>query len=164
MDERFVSLASLLRVAPTPPRTPAAGPPTAPAVERSVAPGVIDFAHADLVHDLALMKLAAGEAFENASRRLLRLLANDLLGRELLLGPVDLEGLVRGALAELSDSGPVALAVSAADAERVRAPLPVRVDPALGAGDLVVEVRDGTLESHFTFRLESALERAEHGA
>jgi len=38
------------------------------------------------------------------------------------------------------------------------------VDSSLGAGDLVVDVRDGTLESHFTFRLESALERAERNA
>jgi len=123
--------------------------------------GTRDFAHTDIVADLALLKLAAGEAFERASREVLRRLASDVLGRELMLAPADIDELVRAAISELADAAPVALAISAADAKRVHSPLPVRIDPALVAGDLVVEVRDGSVESHVLFRFESALERAE---
>jgi hypothetical protein len=38
--------------------------------------------------------------------------------------------------------------------------VPVRIDSGLGAGDLIVDVRDGTFESTFAFRLEDAVARA----
>jgi flagellar biosynthesis/type III secretory pathway protein FliH len=113
------------------------------------------------VHDLALLRLAAYEAFERSAARLLRTLALDVLGRELLVAPADLEALAAQALAAFAAAEPVGLAVSPHDAERVRTPLPLRVDPSLEAGDLVVDVRDGAFESRFAFRLESALARSE---
>ena len=60
---------------------------------------------------------------------------------QLLLAPSDLAAFVKQTLSEFGDREPVALRVSAVDAGRVQAALPVRVDPALRAGDLVVEVR-----------------------
>ncbi len=125
---------------------------------------MLDFAHADIVHDLTLMRLASLEAFENAARRLIADLAHDVLARELALAPADIETLVARSLAALVDHEPVSLAVAAADRERVRAPLPIRTDAALVAGDLIVYVRDGAFESTFGFRLTDALERATRGA
>ena len=159
MDERFVSLAAFVRAAAATSVTPTPSPAPAPAAPE-VTRGVIDFAHADVVHELALLRLAALEAFERGTERLLRALADDVLGRELELGPAAIEALARRAVATFADHEPVAIAISAADAERVRAPLPVRIDPALAAGDLIVDVHDGAFESHFAFRLEAALERA----
>jgi flagellar biosynthesis/type III secretory pathway protein FliH len=150
VDERFISLAAFVRGP-----APAAGP-VAPAVVR----GVIDFAHADLATELSLMRLAALEAFERSTAQALRLFASDVLARELALSPADIEALVKRALASFAEHEPVAISVSPSDAERVRAQVPVRIDPALEAGDLVVQVRDGTLESQFSFRLEDALRRA----
>jgi flagellar biosynthesis/type III secretory pathway protein FliH len=121
---------------------------------------MLDFAHADVVGELALMRLAAIEAFEGLAQRCVRLLASEVLFRELALAPVDLEALVKHALERFAEHAPIAIAVSEADAERVRAPLPIRVDPTLAAGDLVVEVRDGAFEARFAFRLEDALRRA----
>ena len=159
-----MSLASFLRVAPAagPDLVAAAEPATAAAPR--VVRGVIDFAHADVVHELALMRLAAYEAFERAARRIVGTLARDVLGRDLILAPVDVDALAAEALAAFAEAEPVALAISPEDAERVRSPLPVRVDPSLEAGDLVVDVRDGSFESRFVFRLEAALERAERSA
>jgi hypothetical protein len=108
---------------------------------------------------LALLRLAALEAFERAAARLLEGLAHDVLGRELRLAPADVEALVARARAAFATSGPVAIEVSATDATAVaeRFDLPVRIDPALAPGDIVVRVRDGAFESPFAFRLASVL-------
>ncbi|GAC1302856.1 MAG: hypothetical protein NVSMB19_12460 [Vulcanimicrobiaceae bacterium] len=171
MAERFISLAACLRA-------PGAGALAAPTAEgREIAPlgaGVtppanahanananagVAFAHADVVHELTMLRLAALEAYESATRRLIADLAHDVLGRELALAPVDIEALVARALAAFADLEPIALAVAPADRERVRAPLPVRADATLAAGDLVVYVRDGAFESPYAFRLADALQR-----
>jgi hypothetical protein len=154
VDERFVSLAAIVRGnAVTPARQSAAEP-------ASVVSGVLDFAHADIVASLGLMRLAALEACERAVERATRSFAVELLARELLLAPADIEAIVKSALASFARHEPIEIVISASDAERVRAPLPTRIDPALVAGDLVVIVRDGALESTFGFRLEDALARA----
>ncbi len=169
MAERFVSLATLVRASVPVPEAPtvaiAAVPATAATAstaamrDAQVVRNVRDFAHADVVHELALLRLAAREAYERATVVLLETLARDVLARELALAPVDLAALVRDVLATADVSEPIALAVSPADAQRVHATLPVRVDAALAAGDLVVDVRDGAFVSTFALRLEDALAR-----
>ena len=157
VDESFISLAALVRCALAAPLEHVPAPVSdAP---RSVAP----FARSDIVHELVLMRLAAIEAFESGTTRLLRALADDVLGRELSVSAADVASLAARLLATYGEHEPIEIVVSAVDAERVRVPLPVRVDPALVAGDLVVRVRDGAFESQFGFRLESALERAADG-
>jgi hypothetical protein len=108
---------------------------------------------------LALVRLAAREAFERAAARVLEGLAHEVLGRELRLAPADIEALVARARVAFANSGPVAIEVSAADALALaeRAGLPVRIDPALGPGDVVVRVRDGAFESPLAFRLAGVL-------
>jgi len=163
--ERFVSLATLVRAsapvreAPTVASATPATQPTAPTHDARVVRNVRDFAHADVVHELALLRLAAREACERAAVLLLETLAHEVLARELALAPVDLAALVRSVLATAAASEPIALAVAPADADRVHATLPVRVDAALAAGDLVVDVRDGAFVSTFALRLEDALAR-----
>jgi hypothetical protein len=159
VHERFISLTALVRGAPAPAASTSVASVPAPS-----APRAVDFAQAGVVHELALMRLAAMEAFEGLAHRALRLLASDVLFRELALAPADVEALAKRALERFAEHAPVAIAISEADAERVRLPIPVRVDPALCAGDLVVDVRDGAFESHFSFRLEDALLRAEASA
>ena len=163
MDERFIPLAAFVRgnahtaIAPVQSAGTAA---ESEAATPGVTPGVLDFAHADVVHELALMRLATMEAYGRAVESLLRSLADDVLARELLLAPADVDALVQRVLATFPVRDPVALRVSAADAGRVQAGLAIRVDPSLGSGDLIVVVRDGALESRFAQRLEDALARA----
>jgi hypothetical protein len=153
VDESFVPLATFVR------GTSIAPPPRALDPLPSVANVVADFAHADLAQELALMRLAAIEAFERSTTRLLRALAEDVLARELAIAPVDVAALVTRVLARYTEHEPVEIVVCPRDAERVRVPLPLRVDAELVSGDLVVVVRDGAFESHFAFRLDAALER-----
>lgn len=156
-DDRFVPFAILLREgAATVPAASSAVPaaaaaPVGPARPHETSPGGGD----EFLGELALLRASALEAFERAAARLLRGLADEVLGRELALAPCDTAALVARFLAELAAFEPLALAVAPADAGRVRAPLPVRVEPALRAGDAIVEVRDGAFESKVTLRLES---------
>ena len=173
MDD-FIPLAKLLRGAQAAPvgavqaLADAAATPSAPlpnaAVPNESARGtvrnVVDFAHADLLHEVALMRLAAVESFEHAKNTLLATLAQEVLARELVLAPVDVEALAARVLASFADLEPVTIAVSPSDAERVAATVPMRIDSALAAGDLILDVRAGTIESRFAFRLQSALDRA----
>ncbi len=135
-----------------------------PAALPDLAQGLAEVAYSDILDELALMRLAALEGFERAKTLLLAGLANDVLGRELALAPADVEAIVARARDRFHDCEPVALAVSPCDAQRVRTPLPTRIDASLEAGDLIVDVRDGALESHFRFRLRTVLDRALLGA
>jgi hypothetical protein len=157
-EDRFVPFAVLLRAGASGSSSahePDARPAASPRVPEPAAPDDGDFAG-----DLALLRAAAMEAFERASARLLRGLAEHVLARELALAPCDTDALVRRFLAEVAAYEPLALVLSPADAGRVRAPLPVRVDAALSAGDAIVEVRDGAFEWRLSFRLQSLLAAA----
>jgi len=109
---------------------------------------------------LALVRLAAAEAYERAADRLLRALARDVLVRELALEPVDIEALVHTSLEAFSSDSPVSVALSPADAERVICDVPIRSDPTLAPGDLVLVVRDGTIDVCLGLRLEGAVDEA----
>jgi flagellar biosynthesis/type III secretory pathway protein FliH len=157
VDDSFVTLAALLREAPG----AQAAAPFEPALEP--ASPVACFPHAAIVQELALLRLAAGEAFERGTAQLLRAFAQDVLARELCSSPADVQALAARLLAGSAAYEPVELVLSPDDAARVRVPLPVRADPELAPGDLIVRVRDGALESHLTFRLTAALARAQNG-
>jgi hypothetical protein len=111
-----------------------------------------------LAAELALVRVAARESFEDAVRRLLERLARDVLGRELVLAPCDLGALLAAARAELEAHEPLCLVT--APGERTERPwsIPHRSDPALSPGDLLIEVRDGTLDASVKARLRRALE------
>ncbi len=167
MDERFVPLATYVRASAVPAPGVVAIPAIADiatdlapsAVAPTVSTAIVDFAHADIVHDLVTLQIAAREAFERTARRAIDALAHEVLARELTIAPADIDPLVARALVAFAEHEPLEIVVSIADRERVRAPLPIRSDPALVAGDLIVVVRDGSFESRFGFRFDDALER-----
>jgi len=159
VPEGFVALASLLRgdvemrarahaladVAEAAPVTPAS---------TLVSP----FAHEHVILELVRMRLFALEAFERGVESMLAAFARDVLARELAVAPADVGALASEALAAFARDEPVRLVVASADAARVTAPLPLRVDASLQPGDLVVEVAAGAFESPLAFRLSSALD------
>jgi hypothetical protein len=169
--ERFISLAAFVRGHDAAARAeePAVGVVSAPvapagAVAADGALGAIDFPHAEILNELTLLRVAAFEALERVKVRWLERFAADVSARELALAPVDLQALAERVVLESGDLEPVALIVNALDAESIRAPFPIRIDPSLGPGDLIVEVRDGALESRFSFRAQAALEYARRSA
>ena len=155
MPEGFVALADRLRAASAPAipapafrmREPARDVPTSTpsaACER----------------ELVRLRVAAIEALERSVERVLETFARAVLARESLLAPADIARLVEDAAAALRAEEPFAFVVSEADAARIDSAFPVRVDPTLAPGDLIVEVRDGAYESHLAFRLSQAVRAA----
>lgn len=158
MPEGFVPLAVVLRgdVARAPEKVPAevAIVAAVPASADVPSPN----AHENAVGDLVRMRLFALEAFERGVESMLASFARDVLARELAIAPPDLGALASRALAAFHRDEPIRLVVSPADAARVASPLPLRVDPSLQAGDLVVEVAAGAFESPLAFRFSTALD------
>jgi len=115
---------------------------------------------ATLVGELALARLAAYEAYERGVPRLLEALARDVLARELVVSPPDLAALSRALAAEFANDEPVAFALAREDLAHFPPGLPVRVDPRLRAGDVVLEVRDGEIDARFALRVRGAIDAA----
>lgn len=150
-------LASFLRGECTP---ASAGVPAEIAIDTAppAPPLVAALPHAEVLSELVRMRLFALEAFERGVESLLASFAREVLARELATAPADLTALASQAVAAFHRDEPVRLVIGPADAARVTSSLPVRVDPALQAGDLVVEVATGAFESPLAFRLASALD------
>jgi hypothetical protein len=157
VDDRFVTLASLVASAPAPQAAPAAERAIEPQPVTKTQRPMLDLARADLAQELALMRLAALEAFERATADVLAALAHDVLGRELAIAPADLGALAARALAQFAEHEPVALVVAPGDAGAFETSLPIRVDASLETGDLLIEVRDGHFESRFALRIREAV-------
>jgi flagellar biosynthesis/type III secretory pathway protein FliH len=160
--EVFVSLASQLRALGMPRENQSAGQTATPSVS-DLPPERTPLECERIVEELALLRLAALEAFERARGQMLETLACDVLSRELMLAPADLDALAARALQAFAESEPLALVVAPADAARVSSPLPVRIDSSLVAGDLVIAVRDGEIDARFALRLNESVAAAERG-
>jgi flagellar biosynthesis/type III secretory pathway protein FliH len=126
--------------------------------EERAAPVPFDPPAARLIAELSHLRLAAIEAFERASGRLAERFAEEVLGRELLLAPCDLEAIARQLIAEFQGDEPVALITAQGSAGGRRAPggLPLEADPSLGPGDVLLRVRDGMLDARLTVRAAGA--------
>jgi flagellar biosynthesis/type III secretory pathway protein FliH len=106
------------------------------------------------LRDARLFRARLEDALDSAAARLARELAADVLMRELRLAPCDLAAVVQ----RVRDHAPVVrVRVAAADVDSVRG-VPVVADPALDAGDAIVELAGGALDARLGVRLASVLE------
>jgi flagellar biosynthesis/type III secretory pathway protein FliH len=151
----FVPLADLLRApAPLEPAPPAA--PVVAATEESPPRPDAGAANeiAAALRDARLFRARLADAFDAAAARLVRELAADVVARELRLAPCDLARIVQ----RLTEHAPVVrVRVAAADLDRITG-IPVLADPALSAGDAIVEVAGGALDARLGVRLATVLE------
>lgn len=161
MAAEFVSLADLLR----PPAPPVAVPAAAPGDGAIGAPIAVPrddgaFPATDAVDVLAavrearLFRARLADAFDAAAHRMLRDLATDVLARELRLAPCDITALLRRIVAA---APAVRVRVAACDLASVHG-VPAVADPALAAGDVVVEVAGGVVDARLGVRLATVLE------
>lgn len=151
----FIPLAQSLRAAEAaPPPAPAPAPQAIPpeiAADRGAGERACEA-------DLALIRIAAIESFENAVRLLLERIAGEVLGRELALAPCELGVLVAAARAELEAHEPFCIVTAPEERAEFSPAFPRRRDPALAPGDLFVEVRGGAFDASLRVRLRHALE------
>ena len=109
---------------------------------------------ADALRDARLFRARLADAFADAAQRLLRELACEVLARELRLAPCDLAALVQ----RVRERVPVVrVRVAAADLGAVTG-VPLLADPALQAGDAIVELNGGALDARLGVRLAAVLE------
>ena len=165
MQGTFVPLAAMLRAARVP-SAPLATPAAisqpqhnVPDVRERETPPDPGFAR-EVCAQLTLARLAACEAFERAATRLVDLLARDVLARELALAPADVAALVARVRALFERDEAVTVVVAPCDAERIASGVPLRADPALEPGDVVVEVRDAAIDARFELRAADAVAAA----
>ena len=142
---------------PIPPELQASATDARDVEVQRIAPLPTESALELLFAEIARARLAAIEAYERASGRLLQSFADEVLGRELAMAPSDVREIARRLIARFGDEQPVELVVSAADVDGFDAPIPVRADPSLSHGDVVVAVRDGTVDARFSVRVAHAL-------
>jgi Flagellar assembly protein FliH len=106
------------------------------------------------LRDARSFRARLNDALDHAAARLMRELAADVLMRELRLAPCDLTALVE----RVRDRAPVVrVRVAPADVGRLRG-IPVVSDPALDAGDAIVELAGGALDARLGVRLAAVLE------
>ncbi|HEY2554183.1 MAG TPA: FliH/SctL family protein [Candidatus Cybelea sp.] len=158
----FVPLTALLRPLQPPDE------PAAPEVESGadlVRP-TVHGTHAEVEYAVTLgairrFRAALADALDAAVARLLREIAENVLARELGLRAADVASIVAKARERLVDERIVAVRVHPRDREAL-AELQIEkiADTSLQPGDIVVELRSGTIDLRLPARLEAALAAA----
>lgn len=150
MADTFVSFDRYLRAQETPPQ-----------IERERASVSDDVAEAQIagLREVRLFRACLADALDALRESLLRDLAATVLARELQIAPAEIESIAAQALERLVEDEPVRLLACSADLPALAAiPLPVRADARLRRGDLLVEVRFGTIDVSLGVRLAQVLE------
>ena len=111
-----------------------------------------------LLREVRLFYAHIIEAVEAAVETLLEDIAADVLGRELLLGPVDIEAVVDRALQRFASEEPLRVRVHPEERSRVKCGIPVVADDDLRPGDAIVELRSGSIDASFGARLAALLQ------
>ena len=149
----FVSLAEMLVRTPPPADDRDAPPPCLASPDSHVDAAAVE-ACSPALRDVRLFRARLADAFDEASARLLRELAADVLARELRLAPCDLAAIVQ----RVQRSAPVVVVrVAAHDAAPI-ADVPVVIDETLQPGDAILEVVGGAVDARLGVRLAQVLE------
>jgi flagellar biosynthesis/type III secretory pathway protein FliH len=99
------------------------------------------------------------EAVEAAVETIVDGIASDVLARELLLAPVDIEAIVDRALQRFVSEEPIRVRVHPDDAPNVQCGVPVVADSRLQRGDAAIDVRIGGVDASLAVRLAALLRR-----
>lgn len=154
MPDAFVPLAIYLRTEPRDAPEPALEPEVA---LRAIESGSHELG--DALRETRRFRAALADALEAAREDLLRDFAADVLARELILAPADVEGVARRALERIyEDERPLQLRAHPADAGQLHAlEVPIVTDATLRRGDVVLELRQGSIDLSLGARLAAVL-------
>jgi flagellar biosynthesis/type III secretory pathway protein FliH len=157
MHERFTPLAEWLAPVPEADRAPTDVPSVAQS-ESPMPPDEFD----DVLARVRLFRAALDDAFEVTLGDLLREVALDVVGRELRLAPCEIARIVERARERYRIDEPLGIRVHPADVDRlpgVYRQIAVS-DERLRSGDVMLQVRTGTIDASLGTRLERLLRRA----
>jgi flagellar biosynthesis/type III secretory pathway protein FliH len=152
MPDGFVPLDRALRVVPESP-TVSGDIVAAVASTNEAEPDL-----AEVASDARRFRAALADALALSLERLVRDVACDVLARELLLAPPDVAAIAARALERYLEDGPLQLRVHPDDRGACASlDLPVVTDGRLRAGDVVLDVRCGSIDASLGARLETVL-------
>lgn len=115
----------------------------------------------DTVAAFRRFRAMLADALDAALEMLLEDISAEVLGRELLLAPVDIHAIAERARDRFALDGPVALRIHPDDAHAFRDDgMQVVPDPHLRRGDAMLQVHGGTIDASLGVRLESVLATA----
>jgi hypothetical protein len=155
--DEFRSLASLLRAQHDDPEDAAPFDEPEFTCEKITEEDASEHDELELVRDVRLFHAHVMEAVDAAVDTLLARIANDVLARELALGPADVDAIVDRALARCASEEPLRIRVHPRDAARVRCGVPVAPDERLVPGDAFVELRHGSIDASLAVRITAVL-------
>jgi flagellar biosynthesis/type III secretory pathway protein FliH len=117
-------------------------------------------AQADTLRELRLFNARVIEGVEAAVETLLGDIAAEVLGRELQLAPADLQTIVDRALQRYMADEPLRVRAHPTDALAISCALPLVADERLRSGDIVLELRCGSVDGTLGVRLAGAIRKA----
>jgi flagellar biosynthesis/type III secretory pathway protein FliH len=123
-----------------------------------VEPSPDDELIADVCARVRRFRAMLDDALDRTLADLLREIAVDVVGRELLLAPADLAAIVRRARDRCAEI-PVAVRVHPSQQLLGDFDVPVLPDPLLRSGDVQIELRSGSIDARLGVRIEQMLVR-----
>jgi flagellar biosynthesis/type III secretory pathway protein FliH len=158
MSDEFVALATYLRpITHEPFVEPSPALDTGTDDSTRCAPREID----EAVTAARLFRAALADVLEVAVQKLLRTIARDVLARELQLERADIAGIVASALEREGSERGVSVRAHPTDLPALACSGLERIaDEQLVPGDIVIELRSGTIDLSLNARLEAAIAAA----
>jgi len=115
----------------------------------------------DITRELRLFNAHLNDALQRATETLLECIADDVVARECLWAPPDIQQIINNALVNVAPVTPLTIRVSPSDAATVtRATIPVESANELDPGDVELLFSGGKLCSTMRTRLDGAIVRA----
>jgi flagellar biosynthesis/type III secretory pathway protein FliH len=160
MSEVFVSLAAFLR--PPPPAPPEYVPRDAETDGERYAEAAcsdeLAAEHAAAIGAVRRFRAGLADALDAAVQRAMERIASDVLARELQIAPVELAAIVAKARERLFDERVLAVRVHPTQRDALASlHLEAHLDERLAPGDVVLELRSGTIDLLLRTRLAIAL-------
>jgi flagellar biosynthesis/type III secretory pathway protein FliH len=113
---------------------------------------------ADVCERVRRFRAMLADALDRSLAELLREIAIDVVGRELLLAPADLEAIVRRARERCAEI-PIAVRVHPAQHRLCDFGVPALADPSLRSDDVQIDLRSGSIDARLGVRIEQMLAR-----
>lgn len=113
---------------------------------------------ADVCERVRRFRAMLADALDRSLGELLREIAIDVVGRELLLAPADLETIVRRARERCAEI-PVAVRMHPSQQRLYDLGVPALPDPSLRSDDVQIELRSGSIDARLGVRIEQMLAR-----
>lgn len=154
MSEVFIPLARFLRPTvedSTHESLPAVPPPDVPEAPTGTE-------HDDAFRAVRRFRAALADVLDTAVQTLLPAIARDVLARELRLEPADIAAVVRNAIDRFGGDQVLSIRANPADLDALGVTgLPRLSDDTLPVGDILIELRSGTIDLTLVARLNAAL-------